>query len=86
MGLEYILGVQPTLDGLRIDPCIPARWKQYSVQRRWRGTTYHITVKNPDGICKGNVALRVDGRPVAGNTLKPGGGGTVKVVATMMAR
>lgn len=70
-GLEYILGVRPTLNGLLVDPCIPAKWKRYSVQRRWRGTLYDITVDNPSGICKGRVELSVDGKPVEGNLLPP---------------
>lgn len=24
---QYILGIQPTLDGLCVDPCIPTRWQ-----------------------------------------------------------
>ena len=27
---QYILGIRPEVDGLRIDPCIPAAWKEFS--------------------------------------------------------
>jgi cellobiose phosphorylase len=70
LGLQSILGVRPTLDGLRIDPCIPAGWKGYKVRRRWRGTLYDIAVRNPEGISRGRVALTMDGRAVEGNTLR----------------
>ncbi|MEI6562957.1 MAG: glycosyl hydrolase family 65 protein [bacterium] len=86
VGLEYILGVRPTLAGLRIDPCIPARWKRYSVRRRWRGTLYDITVENPSGICKGDVALQVDGEPIEGNLLAPTESRYVKVRAVLRRR
>ncbi|MBR4131533.1 MAG: glycosyl transferase, partial [Oscillospiraceae bacterium] len=33
---QDILGVRPTLDGLRIEPCIPADWKHYRIRRRYR--------------------------------------------------
>ena len=26
---QYILGIVPTLDGLQVDPCIPADWKGF---------------------------------------------------------
>jgi len=46
---QHILGIQPTYDGLRVNPCIPADLKQYTVTRRWRDAEYIITVKNPHG-------------------------------------
>jgi Cellobiose phosphorylase len=66
---QYILGIQPTYDGLRIDPCIPADWKEYTVTRQFRGATYAITVKNPDGSMKGVKSLIVDGQAVSGSTI-----------------
>ncbi|MGG6498004.1 UNVERIFIED_CONTAM: glycosyl transferase, partial [Bacteroidetes bacterium 56_B9] len=50
---QYILGVQPTLDGLKIDPCIPHTLSGFTVTRRYRGAVYHIRVENPDAVQKG---------------------------------
>ena len=61
---QYLLGVRPDFDGLKIDPCIPADWKEFSVRRRWRGAEYIIHVTNPDGVEKGVVSLTADGAPV----------------------
>ena len=58
---QAILGVKPELDGLRIDPCIPASWRQFTVCRRFRGAVYEIRVENPDGVQHGVRELRVDG-------------------------
>ena len=66
---QYILGIRPTYDGLLIDPCIPSRWRQYTVVRRFRGATYRITVRNPHGVCRGVAAIRFDGRPLDGTVL-----------------
>ena len=63
---QAILGVKPTLDGLRIDPCIPAEWKGYTLQRRYRGALYEITVENPDGVQKGVREMRVNGERAEG--------------------
>ena len=61
---QYILGVRPEFNGLHVDPCIPADWKEFSVTRRWRGSTYHIHVTNPDGVEKGVCSIVADGREV----------------------
>ncbi len=66
---QAILGVQPALDGLRIDPCVPSSLHRFTVSRRFRGATYDITVDNPDGVEKGVRAVTLDGRPVEGNLL-----------------
>jgi cellobiose phosphorylase len=52
-GWGIILGVRPSAEGLVVDPCIPRKWKGFKVHRVFRGKTYHITVKNPDGHSKG---------------------------------
>ena len=66
---QAILGVQPTLDGLRIDPCVPASLRRFTVTRRYRGAVYEITVENPDGAEKGVRSVTLDGCPVEGSVL-----------------
>ena len=66
---QSILGVKPTLDGLEIDPCIPADWKGFAVSRRYRGAEYHIRVENPEGIQKGVKKVLVNGVEQAGKLL-----------------
>jgi cellobiose phosphorylase len=68
---QWILGIRPEHDGLRVDPCIPAAWKGFSVVRQYRGGVYHVKVNNPNGLCCGVKSLVVDGRRVAGNLLPP---------------
>ncbi len=46
---QHILGIQPTYEGLRVNPCIPSDMKEYKVTRKWRDAEYVITVKNPNG-------------------------------------
>ena len=64
---QYILGIKPAYNGLQIDPCICSEWKEYTVTRRFRGAEYEITIKNPDGVCKGIREMLLDGQPVEGN-------------------
>jgi cellobiose phosphorylase len=80
---QYILGVRPDYDGLIIDPCVPSNWKDYSIIRKYRNSTYKISVKNPNGVCKGVKKLTVDGKIISGNKvadLKDGKEHSVEVV------
>ncbi len=61
---EGILGITPDYDGLRIDPCIPSTVRAYHVNRLFRGTMYHITVKNPDGVEKGVKKILLNGQEI----------------------
>jgi hypothetical protein len=66
---QYILGIQPTYKGLRIEPCIAPEWKGFAVTRKFRGATYLIEVKNPNGAMKGVASLTVDGKLIEGNII-----------------
>ena len=81
---QYILGIRPEYDGLFIDPCIPAEWREYTVERTFRGARYRITVKNPDGRMKGVRRLTVDGKPVAGQLVPLLAGDTVHEVEVVL--
>jgi cellobiose phosphorylase len=69
---QWILGIRPEADGLRIDPCIPSVWDGYSATRRFRGSLLRIVVHNPQHLCKGLVKVELDGKNVNGNLI-PGG-------------
>ena len=79
---EFILGIQPDYEGLRIDPCLPSTAKEYTVKRRFRGALYHIHVVNPDGHQKGVKRISLDGKAVSG-TLVPWSEGEHKVEVVM---
>jgi cellobiose phosphorylase len=64
---QYILGLRPELDGLRIDPCIPSGWDGFAVTRRFRGGTLRIEVTNPDHVCRGVRSVVLDGEPLEGS-------------------
>jgi cellobiose phosphorylase len=54
---------------LIVDPCIPTSWKKFSVVRKFRNSTYNITVTNPKNISKGVKKLLLDGKPLSGNVI-----------------
>ncbi len=61
VGVEWILGIRPTFDGLLIDPCIPRAWAGFRVRRVFRGAVYEIEVRNPEKVECGVKELWVDG-------------------------
>jgi len=66
---QYILGIQPDYQGLRIDPCIPASWKGFAVTRRFRNKTLNIKVVNPAGVQKGVKKITLNGKAIEGNLI-----------------
>ncbi len=66
---QHILGIQPDYEGLIINPCIPKSWDGFTVQRKFRGTTFTIEVSNPSHISKGVKEIIVDGEKIKGNKI-----------------
>ena len=81
---QYILGIQPTLDGLKVDPCIPHTLGSFTVTRRFRGAVYHITVDNAAAVQHGVKVVTMDGRAIAGNVLPLAPAGTEVAVRVTM--
>ncbi len=69
---QWILGIRPEHEGLRIDPCIPADWTEFSVTRKFRGETLQIKVHNPAGPKRGIIKISMDGTAIDGNLIAPG--------------
>ncbi len=65
--VQWIIGVRPELEGLRIDPCIPKAWPGFSMRRVFRGMTLSIEVDNSMHLSKGVTSLVIDGQRVEGN-------------------
>jgi len=66
---QYILGIQPEVEGLRIDPCIPAAWEGFTASRRFRGKQVSIQVVNPQGVQKGVKQITLNGQAIPGNVI-----------------
>ncbi len=77
---QYILGIAPDYDGLRIDPCIPSEWDGFKASRLFRGARYNITVSNPENVCKGVKTIKCDGVRLSSNLVPAFEAGTVHEV------
>ncbi len=62
---QYLLGVRPDFEGLRVAPVIGKEVASFTVTRKCRGATYLINVKNSGS--GGAAKLRVDGAAIEGD-------------------
>lgn len=81
---EWLLGVRRDYEGLRIDPCLPSKWRKCSIRRPFRGDIYEIEIENPKGVEKGINELYVDGKLLEGNLIRPFGDGRTHNVRVVM--
>ena len=80
---HWILGIRPGYAGLIIDPCIPADWKEFEINRQWREAAYHIVVKNPNGVQKGIKDIRLNSKSIKGSIPLQQAGTTNEVIVEM---
>lgn len=59
---QFLLGVTPTFDGLKVEPHLPAAFTDLTVTRVFRGVTYTIHM-----VRTGSRSLTVDGTAIEGN-------------------
>ena len=74
---QWILGIRPTYDGLRVAPVLPAAWPSFTAHREFRGTAYEISVRR-EGPGNG-VSMVVDGAAVRGDVVPLPRPGTSRV-------
>jgi len=67
--IDWMLGLRATEKGLIIDPCIPKTWQKFKVKRLFWGSTYLISVENPDGCSGGVEQIEVNGEVLQTNRI-----------------
>jgi cellobiose phosphorylase len=69
VGLETILGFKLQGDTLLIEPCVPADWPEYTIDFRFRETTYTITVHDPGKLSPSNQEVLLHGHRINGQVI-----------------
>jgi len=62
VGIEYIAGFRKKGNRLYIEPCIPGTWERFEIEYRFENSSYHIEVKNPEGVSTGVVYMALDNK------------------------
>jgi cellobiose phosphorylase len=65
--VEGILGIRPDLDGLRLAPSIPREWKEFTIDKKFRGKMLNIKVRNESGAESGFKEFYVNGEKLEDN-------------------
>ena len=63
-GIRYILGLKIEKKVLKIEPNIPAAWKEYSIRYKYGESIYNIKVVNKSGKKSGINSLKIDGKDI----------------------
>jgi cellobiose phosphorylase len=86
---NFFFGVRGELDGLRIDPCLPAEpeFKDCKFSIKFREAAYEIRYSNPK-LAKNSAALsiKVDGKEIEGNIIKPFNDGKTHIVEVLLGK
>ena len=67
--VEGILGMRPDLNGLLIAPSIPSVWKEFTIEKNFRGKKLNIKVQNPNGAESGCKEFYINGVKLEKNYL-----------------
>lgn len=76
-GIQYLLGLKIQNRKLKIEPCIPNDWKEYTMKYKYGNSIYHIHINNPNGKTGGEVAhFKLNEQEIAEKevSLNPDGG------------
>ncbi len=64
--VNYVFGLMPEMEGLRVAPCLPPSWKECSIVKHFRGYTYNIKYVNGGAKVK---KITVNGEQIEGDIL-----------------
>ncbi len=71
IGLDSILGFKTSLQGVTIAPSIPAAWREFSAERKFRNKVIKLHVSNPDGKNSGIKTMLVNGKATSDFLINP---------------
>lgn len=67
--VDCLFGLRSEADGLRIDPQLPPGWQKVRVLRRWRGSTFDVTIERQAGVSSMRTVM--DGTELSDHLVPP---------------
>ncbi len=86
IAMEELLGLKWRGDHLVIDPCIPAIWREYTMEARHDNALYLIRVENARGVSTGVRQVIFDGAALPDNRIPLTGDGETHHIHVLMGR
>lgn len=83
-GIEYILGLKIEKGYIKIEPCIPQEWKEYSIKYRYKTSLYDIKVKNPNSKQTGVEKFLLNGTVIDEKQIKLEDNGSINQIEVIM--
>ena len=69
-GIKYILGLNIEENTLKLNPCIPSNWPEYSIRYKFGESIYNIKVSNPNHKNTGISSIKLNGEDVETKKIK----------------
>lgn len=70
-GIEYILGLKIENGILKLNPCVPKEWNEYSIRYEYKTSTYNINVRNVSKLEPNVVrSFKVNGEEIPDKQVK----------------
>lgn len=63
-GIKYILGLHIENQKLKLQPCIPNDWKEYTIKYKYGSSIYHIHITNPNAKNTGITNFKLNGQEI----------------------
>lgn len=83
-GIEYILGLKIEHNILKIEPCIPSNWEEYSIKYEYENSIYNIKIKNPNHKNTGAEKFILNGQEIPEKQIKLTNNGKINEVEIIM--
>ncbi len=65
--VEGILGLRPDFNGIKLSPAVPSDWKEFGVEKDFRGSHMSIRFVNPNGSEGGVKKITLNGEEITGD-------------------
>ena len=83
-GIEYILGLKIEHNILKIEPCIPSNWEEYSIKSEYENSIYNIKIKNPNHKNTGIEKLTLNSEEIPEKQIKLINNGNINEIEIIM--
>jgi len=83
-GIKYILGIEIEKGILKVNPCVPNYWREYSIKFKYGMSIYNIVINNPNGKNTGVEKFIINGTEIFEKQIKLNNDGEINEIKIIM--